>query len=79
MMDQSPVRRRATRSTPAPRRPQSLHAIEKTLLLAVLLATAFVAWTPTNFSATSFSDRLALLLTPQPVVSNPVTGSGPVQ
>jgi N-acetylmuramoyl-L-alanine amidase len=78
MMDQSPARRHtAARSTATPRRRQSLHAIEKTLLVAVLLATVFVAWTPTNFSASSFSDRLALLLTPQPV-SNPVSGA-PVQ
>jgi len=78
MMDKSPVRRHAARSTSEARRPQSLHAIEKTLLAAVLLATVFVAWTPTNFSAASFSDRLALLLTPQPV-ANPVVGPGPVQ
>jgi N-acetylmuramoyl-L-alanine amidase len=76
MMDQSPVRRPATRTAPAPRRRSSLHAIEKTFLVAVLLATVFVAWTPTNFSAFSFSDRLALLLTPQAVI-NPV--AGPVQ
>ena len=76
MMDQSPVRRRAARGASAPRKAGSLHAIRSTLLAAVLLATVFVAWTPTNFSATSFSDRLALLLTPQPV-NNPV--SGPVQ
>jgi N-acetylmuramoyl-L-alanine amidase len=47
-----------------PRRKQ-LHAVRTTLSLAVLLATAFVAWTPQSFSTTSFSDRLALLLTPQ--------------
>ncbi len=76
MMDQTPVRRSVPRSTSAPRRPRGLHAIEKTFLVALLLATVFVAWTPTNFSASSFSDRLALLLTPQ-AVSNPV--SGPVQ
>ncbi len=76
MMDQSPVRRPVTRTAPAPRRRRGLHAIEKTFLVGVLLATVFVAWTPTNFSASSFSDRLALLLTPQPAV-NPV--AGPVQ
>lgn len=73
MMDQLPARRRA-----APRHPPTLHAIEKTLLVAVLLATVFVAWTPTNFSTATFSDRLALLLTPQPAVSNPLPGA-PVQ
>jgi N-acetylmuramoyl-L-alanine amidase len=77
-MDKSHVRPRSTvRSVPARSRRKSLHAIEKTFLVAVLLATVFVAWTPTNFSAASFSDRLALLLTPQPAVANPA--AGPVQ
>ncbi len=72
-----PVRTRsAARGASTRARSKSLHAIEKTFLVAILLATVFVAWTPTSFSAASFSDRLALLLTPQPVV-NP--GSGPVQ
>lgn len=59
------------------RRPQTkpLRAISTTMLVAVLLATIFVAWTPTSFSTASFSDKLALLLTPQ-AVSN---SSGPVQ
>lgn len=53
-------------STDAPRyRKKPLRAIQTTLLVAVLLATVFVAWTPTSLSASSFSDRLALLLTPQ--------------
>jgi len=73
-MDRSRVRPRSTvRTSSARPRPKSLHAIEKTFLVAVLLATVFVAWTPTNFSASSFSDRLSLLLTPQPV-SNPAAG-----
>lgn len=46
-------------------RPRPLRAIQTTLLVAVLLATVFVAWTPTSLSPTSFSDRLALLLTPE--------------
>ncbi len=51
----------------APRlRRKPLRAIQTTLLVAVLLATVFVAWTPTSLSAATFSDRLALLLTPQP-------------
>jgi N-acetylmuramoyl-L-alanine amidase len=37
--------------------------------VAVLLATVFVAWTPTGISTSSFTDKLALLLTPQPVVN----------
>jgi len=43
-----------------------LHAIETTILVAILLATVFVAWTPTSFSAASLSDKLAVLLTPEP-------------
>ena len=38
--------------------------------MAILLATVFVMWTPTNFSTFSFADKLALLLTPQ-APSNP--------
>ncbi len=48
-----------------PQRRQPLRAIQTTLLVAVLLATVFVAWTPNSLSAASFSDRLAVLLTPQ--------------
>lgn len=44
-----------------------MRAVETTLLVAVLLATVFVMWTPTSFTAASFSDKLALLLTPQAV------------
>jgi N-acetylmuramoyl-L-alanine amidase len=58
-------------------RDQSLHAIEKTVLLAVLLATVFVAWTPSSLSTSSFSDKLALLLTPQPATGN--LGAGPAE
>ena len=46
--------------------PQELHAVRTTLLVAAFLATVFVAWTPQSFSAASLSDRLAILLTPQP-------------
>jgi N-acetylmuramoyl-L-alanine amidase len=51
------------------RRPHTrpLHAVRTTLFVAVVLATVFVAWTPQSFSAVSFTDRLAYLLTPQPV------------
>ncbi len=64
--------------TPRPHtRPKSLHAIETTLLVAVLMATVFVAWTPNSLTAASFSDKLALLLTPQPIENpaNPVQQS----
>jgi N-acetylmuramoyl-L-alanine amidase len=73
-MDKSHARRVSTHRSVAPRA-KPLHAISTTILVAVLLATVFVAWTPTNFSAASFSDKLALLLTPQPV-NNP--SSAPV-
>src|SRR5512136_905667 len=53
-------------TTVAPRvRTKPLRAIQTTLLVAVLLATIFVAWTPSSLTTASFSDRLALLLTPQ--------------
>lgn len=61
-MERSRVRRASSLSP----RPKPLHAIGKTLLIAVLLATVFVAWTPTSFTTISFADKLALLLTPQP-------------
>ncbi|MBI3739216.1 MAG: N-acetylmuramoyl-L-alanine amidase [Chloroflexi bacterium] len=60
---------------PPPPRAKPLRAVETTLLVAVLLATVFVMWTPTSFTAASFADKLALLLTPQ-AVNNP---SAPVQ
>ena len=70
-MDNLPARRGSTHPSPAPRpRTKPLHAVSTTLLVAALLATVFVAWTPTGFSANSFEDKLALLLTPQPV-NNP--------
>jgi N-acetylmuramoyl-L-alanine amidase len=56
-------------------RTKPLHAIRTTLFYAVLLATVFVAWTPQSLSPTSFSERLALLLTPQPAVNQ----AGPAQ
>jgi N-acetylmuramoyl-L-alanine amidase len=68
-MDKPHARRVSALRSAAPRA-KPLHAISTTILVAVLLATVFVAWTPTSFSAASFSDKLALLLTPQPV-NNP--------
>jgi N-acetylmuramoyl-L-alanine amidase len=64
--------RHASRPSSAGSRPRTrpLHAISTTLFFAVLLATVFVAWTPTGISASSFTDKLALLLTPQPA-NNP--------
>ena len=67
---------RSSSANARPGRRASLHAIETTLLVAILLATVFVAWTPTSFSAASLSDKLAVLLTPQPG-NNP--DAGPAQ
>jgi N-acetylmuramoyl-L-alanine amidase len=53
----------AARPVRPPEKP--LRAVRTTILVAVLLATVFVAWTPTSLSTASFSDRLALLLTPR--------------
>jgi N-acetylmuramoyl-L-alanine amidase len=67
-MDYSRKRRVPARPSDAARpHTKPLHAISTTMLVAMLLATVFVAWTPTGFSSSSFTDKLALLLTPQPV------------
>ncbi len=78
-MDSSHVRPRSTvRTGPARPRRQSLHAIEKTFLWAIVLATVFMAWPTTNFTSFSLSDRLSLLLTPQ-APSDAAVGAGPAQ
>ena len=74
-MDKSHARRALAHRSAGPRT-KPLHAISTTFLVAVLLATVFVAWTPTSFSAASFSDKLALLLTPQPL-NNPAAPALP--
>ena len=74
-MDNSHTKDASIVSSRPQKREKPLHAIEKTLLLAVLLATIFVAWTPSSLSTISFADKLALLLTPQPSGSNPAAGS----
>jgi len=66
---ETPPHRRLSRR--APRRRPSINAIAPTLGVAILLATLFASLSPTSFSAVSLSDKLALLLTPQPA-SNPV-------
>jgi N-acetylmuramoyl-L-alanine amidase len=57
---------------PAPprRRARSVHAVERTLLTAVLLATLFTAFSPTSLSFGSLSERLSIILTPQ-TINNP--------
>jgi N-acetylmuramoyl-L-alanine amidase len=52
---------------PARKRPGSERVLGSTIGLAVLLATLFNLWTPSEgFFASSFSDKLSLLLTSQP-------------
>ena len=58
-------------------RPQRVHAIRTTLMVAVFLATVFVALPPQSFSTAAFSERLALILTPQPA-SNAAGAAQPV-
>ena len=60
-------------STPRPvrRLKSSVNAFGTTVLVAVLLATLFTAWTPTGLSAFNFSEQLSILLTPQPGEVNP--------
>ncbi len=71
---EKPRARPTSATRPRPRN-KPLRAVESTIVVAILLATVFMMWTPTSFSAASLSDKLALLLTPQPV-ENP---AGPVQ
>lgn len=59
------VRLRDREDIPAQARAKPLRAIQTTLLLAGLVATVLVAWTPQSFSGASFTDQLAVLLTPQ--------------
>jgi N-acetylmuramoyl-L-alanine amidase len=72
------IRSRDSDAPALPSRPKPLRAIQTTVLVAIVLATIFVAWTPQSFSALSFSDRLALLLTPQPA-RIPDNAAGPAQ
>jgi N-acetylmuramoyl-L-alanine amidase len=52
---------------PRPRHKARAHVLGPTILVAVLLATLFTAWTPTGLSVQNLSDKLALLMTPRPV------------
>jgi N-acetylmuramoyl-L-alanine amidase len=47
-------------------RPQRVNAIRTTLMVAVFLATIFVALPPQSFSTAAFSERLALIRRTQP-------------
>mgnify|MGYP000855221450 CR=1 FL=1 len=43
-----------------------VNALGTTLLVALLLATLFTAWTPSSLFTWNFSDQISLILTPQP-------------
>jgi N-acetylmuramoyl-L-alanine amidase len=55
---------------PRPRPKARAHILGPTILVAVLLATLFTAWTPTSLSVQNLSDKLALLMTPRPVAGD---------
>jgi N-acetylmuramoyl-L-alanine amidase len=56
---------------PVRRSKKSVNAFGTTVLVAVLLATLFTAWTPTGLAAFNLSEQLSILLTPQPGDINP--------
>jgi N-acetylmuramoyl-L-alanine amidase len=66
-------------SRPSPRsrtrHPARANMLGTTILVAVLLATLFTAWTPTSLSIGNLSDKLALLLTPRPVGGEPANST----
>jgi N-acetylmuramoyl-L-alanine amidase len=61
-----------TDSQPSPRprkrRLPRANVFGSTVLVAVLLATLFTAWTPSSLSFGNLSDKLAQLMTPRPLV-----------
>jgi N-acetylmuramoyl-L-alanine amidase len=67
---ETPHRRTLPRAAPH-RRAAPLNAIMPTLGVAILLATLFTSFSPASFSTASLSDKLALLLTPQPAGNAP--------
>jgi N-acetylmuramoyl-L-alanine amidase len=72
----SPVAPRpATSRAPAPKRYTGLSAFTSTLLVAVLVATLFTAWTPGTLFSGDLSGQLSLLLTPEPQNVSVVDGT----
>jgi N-acetylmuramoyl-L-alanine amidase len=55
------------------RRPQTFNAFFSTLWTAVLIATLFTAWTPSNLFSSNLEEQLRLILTPQPGANVAVT------
>lgn len=61
-------------STPTPPTPKPakrkmkdpVNALGTTVLVALLMATLFTAWTPSSLFTWNFSDQISLILTPQP-------------
>lgn len=60
--------------SPRPRKRRSTRAnvLGPTLLVAVLFATLFTAWTPSSLSVGYLSDQIALLLTPRQLGGEPI-------
>lgn len=56
----------STPTPPAQRKKNPVNALGATMLVALLLATLFTAWTPSSLLTWNLSDQLSLLLTPQP-------------
>lgn len=53
-------------SRPVRRLKSSVNAFGTTVLVAILLATLFTAWTPNSLFAFNLSEQLSIILTPQP-------------
>jgi len=54
---------------PRPRRQSSPRAFQTTIAVAIILATLFTAWTPAGLFSGNLSEKLALLLTKEPVLT----------
>jgi N-acetylmuramoyl-L-alanine amidase len=62
--------------SPQPRS-KSPRVWQTTLAVAVVIATLFTAWTPAGLFSGDISEKMALLLTPQPGEATPQAGSTP--
>jgi N-acetylmuramoyl-L-alanine amidase len=64
-------------SEPPQRRSKSPPVLQTTIAVAVVVATLFTAWTPAGLFSGNISEKMALLLTPQPGEATPQAGSTP--
>jgi len=62
---------------PPPRKSKSPLVLQTTLAVAVIIATLFTAWTPVGLFSGDISEKMALLLTPQPAEATAQAGSTP--